>query len=80
MLGIYTIFIQPFSQEVFGPTTCGRWNMPLILCNGRKDGEFGIEALIEIHDRGDITTSIAVIGSAPDSDYCLVFEMPLREC
>ena len=53
--------------------------MTISLGNGGEDGEFGIQVLSKVHDRGDIAAAVTVIRSAPDGDNGLVFEMPLLE-
>ena len=67
------------SQEVFSSPASGCRNVTLVLRNGREDGEFGVEVFAQVHDGGDITAAVAIIGRAPDRDDRLVFEMPLRQ-
>jgi len=34
-----------------------------------------LEVLAEVHDRGNVATTITVVGCRPDGDNVLVFEM-----
>lgn len=45
--------------------------------HGRKDLEFGLEILAQVHDGRDVTTTVTVVGGRPDSDNVLVLEVVL---
>lgn len=51
--------------------------MSVSLRNGREYGKLWVQVLSEVHDGGDVAAAVAVIGSAPDRDDGLVFEVPL---
>jgi len=44
------------------------------LLNSIEDSEISIQVLIEFHDSSYISTTIAVIGSTPDSDNTFFLE------
>lgn len=51
--------------------------MTVSLGNGGEYGEFRVQVLSKVHDGGDVTAAVAVVGSTPDGDDGLVFEVPL---
>jgi len=44
------------------------------LFNGIENGEISVQMLVKLHDSSDITTTIAVVRSTPNSDHILLFE------
>lgn len=49
-------------QEVFtAPTTSGR-DDPLVVRDGVKDPELGLEVSLQTHDGRDVTAAVAVVG------------------
>jgi hypothetical protein len=48
-----------------------------VIWHSRKDLELRLEVLAQIHDGRNITTTVTIIGSRPDSDDILVLEMIL---
>ena len=65
-------------QEIFRAAIGRRWNVAVPLGNGRENGELRLQVRSKVHDGGDVAAAVAVIGSAPDGDDGLVFEVPLR--
>ena len=51
--------------------------MTISFGNGGEYGELWIQVFLEVHDRCNVAAAVAVVGSAPDSDDGLVFEVPL---
>lgn len=62
-----------------------RWATPPCRCvphvvrHGREYGEFGVQALVDSHDRGNVATAIAVVWRRPNRDNRVLWEMILRE-
>lgn len=64
-------------KEVLGaPPSSGR-NGALVVGHGGEDREAGVEVFAEVHDGGDVTAAVAVIGGAPYRNDRFVFEVPL---
>lgn len=40
--------------------------------------KFWLQVLSKVHDGGDVAAAVAIVGSAPDGDNGLVFEVPLH--
>lgn len=51
--------------------------MTVSLRNGREYVELWLEVLSKVHNGSDVAAAVAVIGSAPDGNDGLVFEVPL---
>jgi hypothetical protein len=51
----------------------------LVLRNGTEDAELGVQILADIHDRSDVTASVAVVGRGPDRNHRLLGEVILPE-
>lgn len=64
-------------KEIIVTATSGDGDGALIVGYGGEDGELGLKILSEVHDRGDVTTAVAIIGSAPHRNNGLLREMVL---
>lgn len=63
------------SQEILGAATGGRRNGPLFVGNRRKDGEFRIHVLGQIHNGRHVAAAVAIIGRRPDGHNVLGLEV-----
>lgn len=64
-------------QEILGTSWIRCRDMSVPLRYRREDGELGIQVFPKVHDRGNVSAAVAVVGCGPDSHHRLVFEMPL---
>lgn len=66
-------------QEIVASSTASSRNGALVFWNGAKDAELWVQILTNIHNRSNITASIAVIWCGPNSDDGLLREVVLGE-
>ena len=52
-------------KEIIVTATSGDRDGALVVGNCGEDGELGLEILSKVHDGGDVTATVAVIGSTP---------------
>ena len=78
MLCRQNVALQRSSQEILRSTASGNWNRALMIRYSRKYRESWIQVFSEIHDRGDVAATVAIVGGAPDGNNGFVIEMPLR--
>lgn len=77
MIGRLNVTLHRLSQEILGSAASSHWNRALMIRHSRKYRETWIQVFSEIHDRGDVAATIAIVGSAPDGNNGFVIEMPL---
>jgi replication fork clamp-binding protein CrfC len=65
------------SQKVLAGSASSSWYCTLVLGDGTENAEFGIQILADVHDRGNITTAVAIVGSRPNGYNGLVCEVVL---
>ena len=64
-------------EEVVVAAAGSSGHSALIVGHGGEDVEAGLEVFAEVHDGGDVTAAVAVIGGAPHGDNGFILEMPL---
>jgi hypothetical protein len=67
-----------YLQEVLRPSRPRRWHRALVIWDSREDLEPGCEVLPNVHNRGNVSAAVAVIGGAPHGHHVLVLEMVLE--
>jgi hypothetical protein len=66
-------------QKVVASSAAAGGDSTLVLWNGTEDAELGVQILVDVHDRSDVTASVAVVGRGPDRNHRLLGEVILRE-
>ena len=66
-----------FLQEVLSPALSTSRNCTTVVGHGAEDFEVWLQVLAESHDAGDVSATVAVVGSRPNCDNILRGEVVL---